>query len=97
MREYALNRESARDAQVMQHDQAAPQDYGRLLLRPGVAQPMHAGLAGASPSFHNLKRRLTMLQQTANQPQSRTRGWLLVPLIAPNGRAPGRESGCQYG
>src|SRR3546814_8140732 len=50
MREYALNRESACDAQVMQHDQAAPQDYGRLLLRLGVAQPMHAGLAGASPS-----------------------------------------------
>ena len=51
MREYALNRESACDAQVLRQDHAAPQDYGRLLLRLGVAQPMHAGLAGASPSF----------------------------------------------
>ncbi|MEO7072516.1 MAG: M56 family metallopeptidase, partial [Rhodanobacter sp.] len=89
MREYALNRESACDAQVVQHA-AAPQDYGRLLLRLGVAQPMHAGLAGASPSFHNLKRRLTMLQQTAHQPSSRTRGWLLVALIALIGVLPYR-------
>ncbi|MBT2143851.1 MULTISPECIES: M56 family metallopeptidase [unclassified Rhodanobacter] len=90
MREYALNRESACDAQVVQHDHATPQDYGRLLLRLGVAQPMHAGLAGASPSFHNLKRRLTMLQQTVNQPSSRTRGWLLVALIALVGVLPYR-------
>jgi len=90
MREYALHRESACDAQVMQHDRAAPQDYGRLLLRLGVAQPLHAGLAGASPSFHNLKRRLTMLQQTVNQPPSRTRGWLLVALIALVGVLPYR-------
>jgi len=90
MREYALNRESACDAQVVQQDHAAPQDYGRLLLRLGVAQPMHAGLAGASPSFHNLKRRLTMLQQTVNQPPSRTHGWLLVALIALVGVLPYR-------
>ena len=90
MREYALNRESACDAQVVQHDQAAPQDYGRLLLRLGVAQPVHAGLAGASPSFHNLKRRLTMLQQTVNQPPSRARGWLLVAAIALIGVLPYR-------
>jgi beta-lactamase regulating signal transducer with metallopeptidase domain/Skp family chaperone for outer membrane proteins len=90
MREYALHRESACDAQVLQHDHAAPQDYGRLLLRLGVAQPMHAGLAGASPSFHNLKRRLTMLQQTVNQPASRTRGWLLVAAIALVGVLPYR-------
>jgi beta-lactamase regulating signal transducer with metallopeptidase domain len=90
MREYALNREAACDAQVLQHDHAAPQDYGRLLLRLGVAHPIHSGLAGASPSFHNLKRRLTMLQQTVNHPQSRTRGWLLVALIALVGVLPYR-------
>jgi beta-lactamase regulating signal transducer with metallopeptidase domain len=90
MREYALHRESACDAQVMQQDHAAPQDYGHLLLRLGVAQPMHAGLAGASPSFHNLKRRLTMLQQIVNQPPSRARGWLLVALIALVGVLPYR-------
>jgi beta-lactamase regulating signal transducer with metallopeptidase domain len=90
MREYALHRESACDAQVVQHDHAAPQDYGRLLLRLGVAQPMHAGLAGASPSFRNLKRRLTMLQQTVNPPPSRLRGWLLVAAIAAVGVLPYR-------
>lgn len=90
MREYALNRESACDAQVVQHDLAAPHDYGRLLLRLGVAKPVHAGLAGASPSFHNLKRRLTMLQQTVNQPPSRARGWLLVVAIALFGVLPYR-------
>lgn len=90
MREYALHRESACDAQVVQHDHAAPQDYGRLLLRLGVAQPMHAGLAGASPSFLNLKRRLTMLQQTVNPPPSRLRGWLLVAAIAAVGVLPYR-------
>jgi hypothetical protein len=90
MREYALNRESACDAQVLQHDHAVAHDYGRLLLRLGVAQPMHAGLAGASPSFHNLKRRLIMLQQTVNQPQPRTRGWLLVAAIALIGVLPYR-------
>ena len=90
MREYALNRESACDAQVIQQDCTAPQDYGRLLLRLGVAQPMHAGLAGASPSFHNLKRRLTMLQQTVNPPPSRLRGWLLVAAIALVGVLPYR-------
>ncbi len=90
MREYALHRESACDAQVLRDDHAAPQDYGRLLLRLGVAQPMHAGLAGASPSFNNLKRRLTMLQQTANPPSSRAGGWLLVAVIALIGVAPYR-------
>ena len=60
MREYALHREAACDAQVVQQHDAAPQDYGRLLLRLGVAHPLHAGLAGASPTFNNLKRRLTM-------------------------------------
>ncbi|MEO5829481.1 MAG: OmpH family outer membrane protein, partial [Rhodanobacter sp.] len=58
--------------------------------RLGVAQPVHAGLAGASPSFHNLKRRLTMLQQTVNQPPSRARGWLLVAAIALIGVLPYR-------
>ncbi|MFI4958980.1 MAG: M56 family metallopeptidase [Lysobacterales bacterium] len=90
MREYALNREAACDAQVLQHDHTAPQDYGRLLLRLGVAHPMHCGLAGASPSFHNLKRRLTMLQQSVNHPQSRAHGWWLVVLIALIGVLPYR-------
>ena len=90
MREYALHREAACDAQVLQQHCTAPQDYGRLLLRLGVAQPMHSGLAGASPTFQNLKRRLTMLQQGVNHPQLRARGWWLVVLIALVGVLPYR-------
>ncbi len=89
MREYALNREAACDAQVMQRHQAAPQDYGRLLLRLGVAHPTHSGLAGASSTFQNLRRRLLMLQQGPNA-TSRLRGWLLVAAIALAGVTPYR-------
>jgi bla regulator protein BlaR1 len=89
MREYALHREAACDAQVLQQHRAAPQDYGRLLLRLGVAHPMHSGLAGASPTFQNLKRRLIMLQQNTNA-MSRTRGWVLVALVALAGVLPYR-------
>jgi beta-lactamase regulating signal transducer with metallopeptidase domain len=88
MREYALHREAACDAQVLQHAHAAPQDYGRLLLRLGVSHPLHAGLAGASPTFENLKRRLTMLQHI--EPSSRVRGWLLVLAVAAIGLVPYR-------
>ena len=88
MREYALYREAACDVQVVQQGDSVPQDYGRLLLRLGVAHPLHAGLAGASPTFENLKRRLTMLQQTESS--SRLRGALLVALIAVVGVIPYR-------
>jgi len=90
MREYALNREAACDAQVLQQYRGAPQTYGRLLLRLGVAHPMHSGLAGASPTFQNLKRRLTMLQQTVNDTTPRGRSWLLVMLFAAAGVLPYR-------
>ena len=90
MREYALNREAACDAQVVHQHDAAPQDYGRLLLRLGVAHPLHAGLAGASPTFHNLKRRLTMLQLSDQDTTSRVRSWLLVALVAAVGVLPYR-------
>lgn len=89
MREYALEREAACDAQVLRRLRTAPQDYGHLLLRLGVAHPMHSGLAGASPTFQNLKRRLIMLQQNTNV-MSRTRGWLLVALVALAGVLPYR-------
>ena len=90
MREYALNREAACDAQVIRQHRAAPQDYGRLLLRLGVAHPMHAGLAGASPTFQNLKRRLTMLHSNDISPRQHGRGWLLVALVALAGVLPYR-------
>jgi beta-lactamase regulating signal transducer with metallopeptidase domain len=90
VREYALSREAACDAQVLQQTGTMPQAYGHLLLRLGIAHPMHSGLAGASPSFHNLKRRLTMLQQTDNLPRPRTRAWPLIILIVLAGVLPYR-------
>ncbi|MBV8159246.1 MAG: M56 family metallopeptidase, partial [Dyella sp.] len=90
MREYAVNREAACDAQVMQQHHAAPQDYGRLLLRLGVAHPLHAGLAGASPTFLNLKRRLTMLQGVSQGATSRLRSAMLIIAVACAGVLPYR-------
>ncbi len=90
VREYALSREAACDAQVLQQTGTVPQAYGQLLLRLGIAHPMHAGLAGASPSFHNLKRRLIMLQQSENPTRSRARAWPLIVLIVLAGVLPYR-------
>jgi beta-lactamase regulating signal transducer with metallopeptidase domain len=66
-REYALAREAACDAAVLEALDAAPQEYGRMLLELGVAQP-RAGLAaaGASWSSSTLKRRLVMLNQLSS-------------------------------
>jgi len=90
VREYALSREAACDAQVLQQTGTMPQAYGHLLLRLGVAHPMHSGLAGASPSFHNLKRRLTMLQQSDNLSRQRIRAWPLIIVIVLAGVLPYR-------
>ena len=89
MREYALNREAACDAHVLKQPQLEPRDYGRLLLRLGVSSPMHSSLAGASPTFTNLKRRMLMLQQTSTTP-SRARGWVWVVAVALIGILPYR-------
>lgn len=63
-REYALWREAACDAAVIDALDAAPKDYGQLLLGLGVTKP-RVGLAaaGASWSTSNLKRRLHMLAE----------------------------------
>ena len=91
MREYALEREAACDALALRHSREAPQAYGRLLLRLGVAQPLHRGLAGASPTFCNLKRRLAMLQTTqGHSPSARRGAWLLVAIVALLGAVPYR-------
>lgn len=82
MREYTLNREAACDGQALRLQQAAPQAYGRLLLRLGVENPMPVGLTGvASPSFRHLKRRLIMLTHIPNN-KPQIRDWLLVALVA---------------
>lgn len=63
-REYALWREAACDAAVIDALDAAPKDYGQPLLGLGVTKP-RVGLAaaGASWSTSNLKRRLHMLAE----------------------------------
>jgi bla regulator protein blaR1 len=61
-REYVFWRESACDAAVIETLDAAPHEYGRLLLDLGVASPRASlAAAGASWSFSNLKRRIHML------------------------------------
>lgn len=65
-REYAFAREAACDAAVLAGNPHCAGDYGRLLLRLGVAARPSAGLASASPTFLMLKRRLLMLQQGAS-------------------------------
>ncbi|MBN8712559.1 MAG: peptidase M56 [Xanthomonadales bacterium] len=89
MHEYALHREAACDALALAQQRATPHDYGRLLLELGVVRPLHAGLASAPPTFHNLKRRLLMLQQSADA-MPFARGWLLVALVALIGVLPYR-------
>ena len=90
MREYALEREAACDAEVLRQTGTMPQAYARLLLRLGVSHPIHAGLAGASPTFRNLKRRLIMLQHIDPVSRPHLRGWLLVALVAVAGVLPYR-------
>lgn len=68
-REYALAREAACDAAVIAGNRHCAHDYGRLLVRLGVAPRPSAGLASASPTFRILKRRLVMLQNTASTPR----------------------------
>jgi beta-lactamase regulating signal transducer with metallopeptidase domain len=87
-REYALAREAACDAAVLNGNRHAPQDYGRLLLQFGVAPRAVAVVGAASPNFVLLKRRLTMLQ-------SRSVPWragaaLLVAAVALVGVLPYR-------
>ncbi|HEV7269201.1 M56 family metallopeptidase [Pseudoxanthomonas sp.] len=65
-REYAFAREVACDAAVLQDEQHAAHDYGRLLVKLGVSTAPSPALAGASPTFRILKRRLLMLQHTAS-------------------------------
>jgi beta-lactamase regulating signal transducer with metallopeptidase domain len=89
MHEYALHREAACDALALAQQRATPHDYGCLLLELGVARPLHAGLGSAPPTFHNLKRRLLMLQQAADA-MPITRGWPFVALVALIGVLPYR-------
>ncbi|HLL55132.1 MAG TPA: M56 family metallopeptidase [Myxococcaceae bacterium] len=81
-REHALAREAACDALALEVTGAAPDLYGRLLLRFGVAPraPHAAAAGGASTHFQSLKRRLVMLQEVS--PQSRARFAGVVVMVA---------------
>jgi beta-lactamase regulating signal transducer with metallopeptidase domain len=85
-REYSLAREAACDAAVIQHFDAAPQDYGQLLLTLGVAAPLPLGGARlaatcSASSTRNLKRRLHMLQHLPIRPGRSVRWWLLAAIV----------------
>ena len=86
--EYALAREAACDAAVIAGNRHCAHDYGRLLVRLGVAPKPSAGLASASPTFRILKRRLVMLQNTATTP--RVVALLLTVAVAALGVVPYR-------
>ncbi len=88
VREYGIAREAACDAMVVAGDRRCRHDYGRLLLRLGTSPSLRTGLASASPTFLSLKRRLTMLQNTASFP--RAGSFLLLALVAAAGVAPVR-------
>jgi len=67
-REYALCREAACDARVLAVLEAAPQEYGRLLLALGLARPRATlAAAGAPWSFSTLKRRIAMLDGSSSR------------------------------
>src|SRR4051812_1593309 len=61
-REYAVWREAACDAAVLEAMNVAPREYGQLLLDLGVSRRPTLAVAGASWSFIHLKRRIAMLR-----------------------------------
>ncbi len=86
VREYGIAREAACDAAVVAGNHGCRHDYGRLLLRLGVAPTRRTCLASASPTFLSLKRRLLMLQNTSRFP--RFAAWTLVAVVAAGGVLP---------
>jgi beta-lactamase regulating signal transducer with metallopeptidase domain len=80
-REYAAERESACDAIVLNVMDAAPQEYGHMLLRLGVGRlnPVFT-VGGSSPSVGALKRRLDMLHEASSIHSFRATA--LVVLVA---------------
>lgn len=72
-REYAVAREASCDAAVVDSLAAAPQSYGRLLVRLGVVRrDSRLAVVGAASSPNILKRRLRMLHES----HARTRPYI---------------------
>lgn len=80
VREYVLAREAACDAEAIARMNAAPEDYGRLLLTLGCAPASPLCAAAGATTFITLKRRLVMLER-ATTPASRW-WWALVGVAA---------------
>ena len=71
-REYSVAREAACDAAVVDTLDAAPREYGCLLLALGVSRPQAGAAANAAWSFVHMKRRIAMLQElSSSAPRSR--------------------------
>jgi bla regulator protein blaR1 len=81
-REYAAERESACDALVLDTLDVAPHDYGRMLVRLGIAaaNPVFT-MGGSPPTVSSLRRRLDMLHDAPSTRPSRAI-LALVTLIA---------------
>ena len=82
VRAWAQAREEACDAAALRTTGASPRDYGRLLLRFGVAQPTPPlAASAASAHFHSLHRRIVMLDSTSHAARpSRPLRWALGSL-----------------
>jgi hypothetical protein len=80
-REYVTAREAACDAAVVQALELEPADYGRVLVRFGVAGAVPAFVAGgASATASSLRRRLDMLQNVTSR-RSRRLAWSVAALL----------------
>jgi beta-lactamase regulating signal transducer with metallopeptidase domain len=86
VREYGIAREADCDAAVVAVARHSRRDYGDLLLRLGTHPGSDVELAVASPTFHALSRRLTMLQNTTFL--SRTGSLAMVGVVAVIGVLP---------
>jgi bla regulator protein BlaR1 len=82
-REYAIAREAACDARVLAFMDAPAYDYGRLLMRLGVAaRQATPAAAGASPTLRTLKRRLLMLHDASPHARAFSPRWWVLAAIA---------------
>jgi beta-lactamase regulating signal transducer with metallopeptidase domain len=86
VREYGIAREADCDATVVAVARHSRRDYGDLLLRLGTHPGSDVELTVASPTFHALSKRLTMLQNTTFL--SRTGSLAMVVLVAVTGVLP---------
>ncbi len=69
VREYVLSREEACDAEAVRVTQAAPDEYGAMLLEYVAAHGLGQKQRSPSPHFHALRRRLNAMRIPYQQPK----------------------------